>query len=299
MSNAEIAVIVTTFNQRNFIGQCIESVLQQRTSSKFTIYVHDDCSNDGTQIVIEEYAKKFPGKVIPVLSQFNKLSNRKSPILDMVRSVEEEYIAFCNGDDYWIDTNKLESQLEILLVNSRAGLVHSAFRILNEEIEDAKPESEPEDLRIARSKVLNAEDFIVGCQVKESSAMIRKSRVDFQFLSGADHLKASDWILYLSITLNSEVIFIDKEMLVHRYTEKGVWNGARLEHRVQMKDEVRWYAASNCPDFELRQQFRDRVTRDFLLKKTKSNNVLRLLLKITEPLRHPLRIVTRISNLTM
>ena len=299
MSNAEIAVIVTTFNQRNFIGQCIESVLQQRTSSKFTIYVHDDCSNDGTQIVIEEYAKKFPGKVIPVLSQFNKLSNRRSPILDMVRFVEEEYIAFCNGDDYWIDTNKLESQLEILLVNSRAGLVHSAFRILNEEIEDAKPESEPVDLRIARSKVVNAEDFIVGCQVKESSVMIRKSRVDFQFLSGADHLKASDWILYLSITLNSEVIFIDKEMLVHRYTEKGVWNGARLEHRVQMKDEVRWYAASNCPDFELRHKFRERVTRDFLLKKTKSNNVLRLLLKITEPLRHPLRIVTRISNLTM
>jgi glycosyltransferase involved in cell wall biosynthesis len=293
MARADIAVIVTTYNQKKFIGQCISSVLAQKTSAKFTVYVHDDCSSDGTQSVIDEYARRFPGKVIPVLSNINKLSNRKSPILDMVRLVEEEYIAFCNGDDYWTDPNKLEYQLEKLLGNSRAGIVHTAFMILNEELVDAKPEREPINLRVARSKVKNAYDFVIGCQVKESSVMIRKSKVDFVFLLGANHLRASDWILYLSISLKSEIIFIDKEMLVHRYTEQGVWNGARLEHREHMKDEVRWYAASNCPDIELRQLFRDRVTQDFLLTKIKKKGILRLLLRITEPLRHPIRIIKK------
>lgn len=296
MTLADIAVIVTTYNQEEFIGQCIDSVLSQETSAKFTIYVHDDCSNDGTQHVIEDYAQRYPGKVVPVLSKINKLSNRKSPILDMVRFVEEEYISFCNGDDYWTDPNKLEYQLEILLANPRAGLVHTAFKILNEDEEDAKPHSEPIHLRVERSKLKNAYDFIIGCQAKESSVMLRKSKVDFEFLKGADHLRASDWILYLSIALKAEIIFIDKEMLVHRYTEQGVWNGARLEHRIQMKDEVRWYVASNCPEIELKQMFRDRVVEDFIITKIKKNMILRFLLKFTEPLRHPLRIFRKILN---
>lgn len=61
----------------------------------------------------------------------------------MVRLVEEEYIAFCNGDDYWTDPNKLEYQLEKLLSNPRAGIVHTSFMILNEELVDAKPERDP------------------------------------------------------------------------------------------------------------------------------------------------------------
>ena len=295
MSRPDIAVIVTTYNQKRFIAQCMESVLAQRTSAQLTVYVHDDCSRDGTTSVIEEYAKKYPGKVIPVLSNSNKLSNRKSPILDMVRFVQEEYIAFCNGDDYWTDPNKLEYQLELFLSNSRLGLVHTAFQILDEGFEGAKPQSEPKHLRVARSRLNNANDFIIGCQAKESSVMLRKSKVDFDFLKGADHLRASDWILYLSISLTAEIAYIDKETLVHRYTKEGVWNGARLEHQKQMKDEVRWYAASNCPERKLREKFQHRVVQDFLLAQMKKNLILRFMLKVSEPIRHPRRIIKKLT----
>jgi len=213
----------------------------------------------------------------------------------MVRFVEEEFVAFCSGDDYWTDPNKLEHQLAIFLSDPHAGLVHTAFRVLNTEVQDATPQSEPLHSRVARSMLKDAHDFVVGCQAKESSVMIRRSKIDFEFLKGADHLKASDWILYLSVSLNGNIIFLDRETLVHRHSERGVWNGARLEDREQMKDEVRWYAASNCPDDKLRQKFRKRVSKDYILRSIKRNTLLRLLLQTTAPLRHPIRITKRIT----
>jgi len=62
MKCPDIAVIVTTYNQKMFIGQCIESILAQKSSSNITIYVHDDCSSDGTKTVIKEFITRNPGK---------------------------------------------------------------------------------------------------------------------------------------------------------------------------------------------------------------------------------------------
>lgn len=295
MENPDIAVIITTFNQKKFIEQCINSVLEQKTSSSITVYVHDDCSTDGTQNVIKEIARDCPDKIVPILSEFNKLSNGKSPILDMVRFVDEEFIAFCNGDDYWTDEKKLERQLDLLIKNPQAGLVHTAFKVLNEKIPDAKPESEHLHVRQNRSQLRDANDFVTGCLAKESSVMIRRSKINFDFLAGADHLIASDYILYLSIALNSDIIFLNDETLVHRYVEKGVYNGASDQIRKQLKYDVLWYAASKCPKDELRWEFQKRVSEDFILTLIKRKPIFRLLLKISEPFRHPSRLVNKVS----
>jgi glycosyltransferase involved in cell wall biosynthesis len=296
VSRRSIAVVVTTYNQESYIGQCIDSILSQKSDADFTVYVHDDASDDGTRSIIENYAYRFPEKIVLIQSEFNKLSNRKSPILDMVRLVDEEFIAFCSGDDYWTDPRKLDLQINVFLNDSKVGLVHTAFRLLNSENEGSEPLSEPLHTRNARSKLSSARDFVTGCQAKESTVMIRKSKVNFDFLKGADHLRASDWILYLSVSLKSEIRFLEQETAVHRFSARGVWNGALLEHRERMKNEIRWYAASNCPDDQLRHEFRLRVCKDFLLANLKKNFFLRNLLKISEPIRHPLRMISNLRK---
>ena len=289
MSRNDIAVIVTTYNQVRLIGQCIESALAQETIANITIYVHDDYSNDGTQDVIKYYEQKHPGKVIPVLSNFNKLSNRRSPILDMVRYVDEDFIAFLNGDDYWIDKTKLEKQQKLMLENVNVGLVHTAFQTLNLEDTNAIPESESPSSRMKRSRFGSSEDFLIGVQAKESSVMIRKSKIDHEFIEGSDHLVATDWILYLSIALKWDILFLDQETLVHRISKHGVWNGAQRKLQETMKSEVRWFAASKCPNLELRRKFRKKVTSDFFLNQIEQQRFLYFLLKSTRPLRHPIR----------
>lgn len=296
MVHRSIAVIVLTYNQESYIGQCLDSILFQKLDSDFTIYVHDDASNDSTRKVVDDYASRYPGKVVPIYSDFNKLSNRKSPILDMVRFVNEEFIAFCNGDDYWTDPAKLDLQINVFLNDSKVGLVHTAFRLLNADKEDSKPTSEPVNTRDTRSKLSSAHDFVTGCQAKESTVMFRKSKVNFDFLQGADHLRAADWMLFFSISLKSEIRFLERETAVHRISERGVWNGASLEHRERMKDEVRWYAASNCPDEKLRNEFRLRVCKDFFLANLKKNIFLRTFLKFSEPIRHPRRVASNLHK---
>ena len=67
----KVSVCIVTYNQANFIGRAIESALNQKTNFEFEILVGDDCSTDGTQDIIKQYAQQYPNRVIPVLQSKN------------------------------------------------------------------------------------------------------------------------------------------------------------------------------------------------------------------------------------
>ena len=58
-SDFVVSVWMTTYFHEDYISQAIESVLSQKTSFPYEIIISDDCSTDGTQKIIREYAKKY------------------------------------------------------------------------------------------------------------------------------------------------------------------------------------------------------------------------------------------------
>jgi len=53
MDNKDVAVIVVTYNRKELLIQCIQSILKQ-TIEKLTVFVVDNNSNDGTQDLFQE-----------------------------------------------------------------------------------------------------------------------------------------------------------------------------------------------------------------------------------------------------
>lgn len=111
-----VTVMCFTYNQKLFVKQCIESILMQKTTFAYEVLVHDDASSDGTKNIIEEYAIKYPRIIKPVFEVENLYSKGSFwRVFDrVIPLISGKYISFCEGDDYWIDSQKLQRQYEFM-----------------------------------------------------------------------------------------------------------------------------------------------------------------------------------------
>lgn len=104
-----VSVCVVTYNQENYIAECLESLVTQKTNFKFEIIVGEDCSTDNTRKIVQEYAKKYPDLIVPLFYKSNvgAIENIKQ-VYQLARG---KYIAHMDGDDLAL-ANKLQKQYE-------------------------------------------------------------------------------------------------------------------------------------------------------------------------------------------
>jgi glycosyltransferase involved in cell wall biosynthesis len=110
-----ISVRLITYNHFAYIQQAIDSILAQKTTFSYEIVIGDDTSTDGTQEILREYADRYPDK-IKLLLQEKNLGGRHN-LFQTLQACTGKYVAFLDGDDYWIDEYKLQKQVSFLEQN--------------------------------------------------------------------------------------------------------------------------------------------------------------------------------------
>lgn len=132
MNNEQVMVSIRciTYNHVNYIRQCLEGFVMQKTNFKFKAIVHDDASTDGTADIIREYAQKYPDIIYPILQTENQYSKGYSRIRTLLdKHCTGKYVAICEGDDYWTDPQKLQKQVDFLEAHSDySACFHQAIR---------------------------------------------------------------------------------------------------------------------------------------------------------------------------
>jgi glycosyltransferase involved in cell wall biosynthesis len=104
------SVVMVTYNHENYIRRALESVLCQSEISDVEILIGDDGSTDGTVEILKEYAIKYD--FIHVYAHSNVGLSKN--VYDLFTKASGEYIAVLEGDDYWIDSEKLKKQKSII-----------------------------------------------------------------------------------------------------------------------------------------------------------------------------------------
>jgi glycosyltransferase involved in cell wall biosynthesis len=126
-----VSVKTLTYNHAPYIRNCIEGVLMQKTNFQIEFIIGDDGSTDGTTEIIKEYADNHPDIIKPVLSEKNMGIKNNSRRVNEV--ISGKYIAYCEGDDYWVDPYKLQKQVDFLESNPDYGMVHTGYSRYYEE----------------------------------------------------------------------------------------------------------------------------------------------------------------------
>ena len=117
-----VSVICDVYNHELYIKDCLEGFINQRTDFNYVVLVHDDASTDNTPLVLANYVKQYPNLFSPVFQNENKYSKGISiwKTFQFPR-VKTKYVAFCEGDDYWSDSSKLQKQVQSIEKRERRG----------------------------------------------------------------------------------------------------------------------------------------------------------------------------------
>jgi len=129
MDQITVSIFLLTYNQEQFIAQTINSILMQKANFNFQIVIGEDCSTDGTRSICKTFAEKYSNK-IKLLPALEKNIGLIANYMRTIKACEGKYIAICDGDDYWIDENKLQKQVSFLEDNPNYSIVYSKLKKL-------------------------------------------------------------------------------------------------------------------------------------------------------------------------
>lgn len=220
-----VTVLCPTYNQVNFIRHAINGILKQKTHFAFEVIVRDDGSQDGTREVVMDYQSRYPKIIRPIL-ELNNTWSQGVPIREsMVQMARGQYIALCDGDDFWTDSNKLASQVEILEVNESVSLVHhEAFRFEDDRIIT-------DTLHHERSRRnLSRDDLSKGIGAMPLTMCFRKSAWDWNAVE-TPHVTNGDTFLITQLSRHGGSYYIPKIMAAYRRTQSGMWSGRSQQSR--------------------------------------------------------------------
>lgn len=127
LSKPVVSVCCITYNHENYIEDALEGFLIQETEFPFEIIIHDDASTDKTASIIQEYVEKYPKIIKPILQSENQYREKGfSFIASVYKMCVGEYIALCEGDDYWITPDKIALQVSVMRSNENISMVFSS-----------------------------------------------------------------------------------------------------------------------------------------------------------------------------
>lgn len=220
-----VTVFSWVFNHKEFIRQSIESILMQETTFPVEIIIQDDASNDGTRQVIEEYQTKYPNLFNNIFFSENQYSQGRSIMNNLLEKPRGKYIALNHGDDYWIDTLKLQKQVDYLEANATCSISYHNNRISKKGLLDDQRltyGSQPEKLFFS--------DLLNGNYTHTCSVVFRMSDLKVIY-DGMD-----DNVLALELLKDGTYAYYHNEtMAVYRVHDGGVWSKRNAKDRFFMQ----------------------------------------------------------------
>ncbi len=226
-----VSVCVVTYNQRDYIGQCIQSLIEQVTDFPIEIIISDDCSTDGTSEIVSDYVRRFPATIRHI--RHDKNIGAYKNFLAVHEMSTGEYIAHVDGDDYCLP-GKIQAQAEFLEKNRDHHIVWHPMMILDEASNSIFPQHY--DAAKMNGRRLDVNDLIANITIGlHSSKMYR--RWPLVRIDGLDALDFSENILHLNQAGGYAGFASDKPLGVYR-TNSGISrNKAAIRKKI-----YRWMA---------------------------------------------------------
>lgn len=211
-----LSVLLLVYNHKKYIAKALDSVLEQCTQFSYEIIVHDDFSTDGTREILLDYKKKYPENIILIFEDENMYSKGWVELRKKYeKHLTGKYMILLEGDDYWLDRNKIEKQVSFLEKNMDfAGVAHASKHI----IKDGKQWISPVD---RKSGCYNIEELIDWENAFHTASFMFRTDYYLQMPRSIQNIINGDWVNAVWMASKGKIFYMDDVMTVHRVFTAG------------------------------------------------------------------------------
>lgn len=238
-----ISIITTTYNHQNFIGQTIQSVLDQSIIDR-ELLIGDDSPDTATWNVVEWYIANYPDKIKALHHTPSKWIIENMNFLLSQVDAESQYIAFLEWDDLYTPDNLLkkleifEKYPDVKLVYSDLDFVKANWTTLISSYLQYRR------IPLFQNKILQGDEFLAYTTwpiASRSTWMIRKDVLQNCFVRSIEPQKknyqVSDYDFYFQVATKYPIYWISESLTKYRRHESNLswkigWTSSDLEQLV-------------------------------------------------------------------
>lgn len=214
--NVMVSVCMITYKHESFIKEAIEGVLMQIVDFPVELIIVDDCSPDFTQNIVKDIIASHPnGSWIKYFRHNTNLGVHKNSIF-ACNKCEGKYIASCDGDDYWIDQNKLQMQFDFLENNLEYNLCYHDVKVLKDgDLTD-------DFIDKTKKQITNIYDLAVWGNYMHTCSVVLRNNIDIVKKINTN-INMCDYLYYMYFVNDGKIKKIDEVLSVYRYGD-GIWS---------------------------------------------------------------------------
>ena len=237
----KLSVIVPCYNFEKFIDTTILSIITQVTNFEYELIIIDDCSTDCSfeRIRNLSWLKKFGniyGENVTIIQNEKNLG-----VFETIKKLHDiasgEYIAFLDGDDYWVDNYKLQRQVDFLDSNPDFIMCFDGY-IQDKGGCEFIPNIEYNWLcNVIDSDVITTEDFLIKNPVSTATKMYRSTPNIFQ--ESYKNVKFLDWVINFELSKYGKTKYMDTVSAVYRAYGHGVMSSLTYDELVVETEKTR------------------------------------------------------------
>lgn len=228
-----VSIVCISFNHEKFILQTLKSFAGQVTDFDIEIIIGDDASTDRTQDIIRKFEKSYAGNMTSILRPTNIGVNKN--LFDVMNTASGEYIALCEGDDYWTDPYKLQKQVEFLDANPRHAICFHPVSVVadNGRVKTVFPDEKKLDNNLTVEHLLS-ENYI------QTNSVVYRNIKPYALV---EDILPLDYYFHLLHARKGKIGFLNEVMAVYRHHNGGVWQNKALVWEKYGVSHMRMYDA--------------------------------------------------------
>lgn len=220
-----VSVVCLTYNHAPYIKNALDSFLTQKTNFKYEVIIHDDASTDATADVIREYEEKYPEIIKPIYQLENQYSkNIKISKTYVYPIIKGKYVAVCEGDDFWIDENKLQKQVDFLEEHPEyTACVHAHQQV------DMRDNSVEEKHAFNYSGTVTTQQIIKGDgNLFATNSIVGRAEILLNIPPFRENSPVGDYPVMIEMAFFGKVYYFDEVMSCYRYMVPMSWSDRNM-----------------------------------------------------------------------
>lgn len=233
-NNPEISIIMLTYNHGPFLKEAIEGVLIQKTDFQIELIICNDASPDDSDEIIKPFAEKYPNIIQYYHHKKNIgfVENQRFAF----QKASGKYLAYCEGDDYWTDENKLQFQYHFLEKNPEFVMATARNYLLHQNSGKITDDGKNNIFRNKEYVDYSQETFFKERPTQTFTYLIRRDYLDLKWVDIYPDYR--DLYYFYHLLEFGKGRAFNKIVGVYRLHEGGVYSSLETEKKLRTSIDI-------------------------------------------------------------